>query len=114
LSKKRNPDPRFVGVTFVSVAALFHLAFLLGIVRYSTGLIIPRFDESYSLNKLYLIPFVVLWLFVFEKIFNKKRTNEILKSIEKEKSIIDLKNTFLVISIMIIPLIIGIVLFNNG
>ena len=114
LGKKRNPDPRFVGVTFVSVTALFHLACLLGILRYSTGLIIPRFEESYSLNKLYLIPFIVLWLFFFEKIFNKKRTNKILNSIEKEKSILNLKNTVLVISVMIIPLIIGIVLFNNG
>ncbi|RLD89291.1 MAG: hypothetical protein DRJ02_01770 [Bacteroidetes bacterium] len=114
LSQKRNPNPRFVALSYVALTALFQFAFLLGLFKYILGFIVHRFDENYSLNKLYLIPFVLLWLFVFEIIYNKKRTKRILDSYIDKPKVTNLKNTFLVLLFMLVPLIIGIYLFNNG
>lgn len=114
LSQKRNPNPRFVALSYVSLTALFQFAFLLGLLRYILGFIIPRFDENYFLNKLYLIPFVLLWLFAFEIIYNKKRTKRILSSYIDKPKVTNLKNTIIVLLFMLVPLIIGIYLFNNG
>jgi hypothetical protein len=114
LSQKRNPNPRFVALSYVALTALFQFAFLLGLLRYILGVIIPRFDENYFLNKLYLIPFILLWLFAFEIIYNKKRTKRISSSYIDKPKVTNLKNTIFVLLFMLVPLIIGIYLFNNG
>ena len=114
LSQKRNPNPRFVALSYVALTALFQFALLLGLLRYILGVIIPRFDENYFLNKLYLIPFILLWLFAFEIIYNKKRTKRILSSYIDKPKVTNLKNTIFVLLFMLVPLIIGIYLFNNG
>jgi len=114
LSQKRNPNPRFVALSYVALTALFQLAFLLGLLRYMLGLIIPRFDENYLLNKLYLIPFMLLWLYAFEILFNKNRTKRILSSYIDKPNVINLKNTVFVLLFMMLPLIFGIFLFSNG
>ena len=102
LSKKRNPNPRFVALSYVALTALFQFAFLLGLLRYILGFIIPRFDENYFLNKLYLIPFILLWLFAFEIIFNKNRTKRILSSYIDKPKVINLKNTIFVLLFMLV------------
>lgn len=114
LSSKRNPNPRFVGLTFVALTTLFHFVFLLGIMRYLFGIILPRFDERYFINKIYLIPFVVLWLFAFELFYNKKRAKKIIDLFEEQYSIINFKNTLVILIIMFAPLLAGIFLFNNA
>jgi len=114
LSQKRNPNPRFVALSYVALTALFQFAFLLGFLRYILGVIVPRFDENYFINKLYLIPFALLWLFAFEIIYNKKRTKRILNTYIDKPKVTNLKNTILVLLFMLIPLIVGILLFNNG
>jgi hypothetical protein len=114
LSQKKNPNPRFVALSYVALTALFQFAFLLGLLKYILGFIIPRFDENYFLNKLYLIPFILLWLFAFEVIYNKKRTKKILNSYIDKPKVINLKNTIFVLLFMLVPLVVGIYLFNNG
>lgn len=114
LSQKRNHNPRFVALSYVALSALFQFAFLLGLLRYVFGFIIPRFDENYFLNKLYLTPFILLWLFAFEIIYNKKRTERILSSYINKPKVTNLKNTIFVLLFMLVPLIIGIYLFNIG
>ena len=114
LSQKRNPNPRFVALSYVALTALFQFAFLLGLLKYILGFTIPRFDENYFLNKLYLIPFILLWLFVFEIIYNKKRTKRILNTYVDKPKVTNLKNTIFVLLFMLVPLIVGIFLFNNG
>lgn len=112
LSSKRNPNPRFVGLTFVAVSALFHFAFFLGILKFLFDFILPRFDERYFFNKLYLIPFIALWLFAFELIYNKRRVKRILNNFGVHSDIVNLKNTVVVLLVIIVPLLIGIYLFN--
>ena len=114
LSQNRNPDPRFVALSFVALTFLFHFAFLLGLLKYTLGFILPRFDENYFLNKLYLTPFILLWLFAFTIIYNKKRTKKILNTYSDKPKVTTLKNTIYVLLFMIVPLIVGILLFNNG
>lgn len=114
LSQKRNPNPRFVALSYVALTTLFQFAFLLGFLKYILGFIIPRFDENYFINKLYLIPFILLWLFAFEIIYNKKRTKRILDSYINKPKVTNLKNTIFVLLFMLVPLVIGIYLFNNG
>lgn len=114
LSQKRNPNPRFVALSYVALTTLFQFAFLLGLLKYILGFIIPRFDENYFINKLYLIPFILLWLFAFEIIYSKKRTKRILDSYIDKPKVTNLKNTIFVLLFMLVPLAIGIYLFNNG
>lgn len=112
LTKRINPDPRLVAVSLLSTTVLFHFAFLLGALRFIFDFILPRFDESFILNKIYLIPIAILWLLLFELFFSKKSTDKILDSFSDTQKVVTLKNTVLIILFIFAPLVLGILLFN--
>jgi len=84
----------------------------MGVLRFLFDFILPRFDERYFFNKIYLIPFIVLWLFAFELIYNKRRAKRILTKFDENSDILNIKNTVVVIIVIIVPLLVGIYLFN--
>lgn len=111
LVEKRNPDPVFFAITFVWLSQLIHIAFIFAILKKVFNLTYPTFSDVYFYNKLFLTPFVILWLIIFNYYF-KKRVKEI-EHLYGERKVITLKNTIIVFSQLLMPLIIMIQLLKK-
>lgn len=111
--KKRNDfDPIFSAKVGLTSTIAFHIFFLLVIFKYFLDVSIPRFHESYAINKAYLIPVVILQLIIVLVIYNKKRTRRIIQQYELEEKIFSIKNILFIIFINVFPLLIGIYLLK--
>lgn len=112
LVKKRNPDPKFYAASFVTLTQLFQVLFVAGLVRKIFEIkILPHFSETYLINKLMIMPFLLIWLIIVHLWF-KKHFKEIEEKFS-DKKVITLKNGLIVFGALIIPLAIGILLLTN-
>jgi len=93
----------------------FHLFFVISITKYLLDFTIPRFDERYFINKLYLMPLALLLILSVYLFYNKKRTDEILESKEeKGEKIFTFKNITTIILVIGVPLFLGIMFIKLG
>jgi hypothetical protein len=111
LLEKRNPDPVFAAASFVSFVFFIHFALILAVVKNLFDLGIPAFSNVYFYNKLFFLPFAIIWLILVYRYF-KKRSNEIIK-LYSGKKIVTFKNSIIVFSVFLIPLISMILLLKK-
>ena len=111
LAKKRNPTPDFNAAGFVWIMQFIHIAFILAIIKKVCHIEYFRFSDVYFYNKLFFAPIAILWLILTYRYY-KKRTDRIMKSYSGKK-IITLKNSLVVFSLLLIPLIIMIQLLKK-
>lgn len=111
LIQKRNPDPKFEAIGFVWFTQLVHICLILAIIKKAFILSYWNFSETYFYNKLFLMPFAIIWLLLFYWYF-KKHTAEIEKSFEG-RNVLTFKNGVIVVSVLLIPLFIMIQLLKK-
>ena len=108
---KVNEDPRDNAVSLVCAAAFFHLFFALSIFDYfDLNLLRIVFGDVKS--KYYWTPFVVAFMILLWRYFDKERTERIVKDFEARGTKANWVNTVVILLITIVPLIVGIQLLN--
>jgi hypothetical protein len=73
--------------------------------------VFPHFSDKYLINKLMVMPFLLIWLIIVNRWYKKH-----FKEIEEKfsgKKVITMKNVLAVFGVLIIPLAISILLFTN-
>lgn len=113
LVEKRNPEARRHSAWLVYLAQVGQL-FLIGtVIRRVTGIRfkLPQFSTDPILNRLIILPFFLLWIYVVSKYFYKRFF--IIKEKYENRNMITAKNTVLFISLVILPIIIGILLLPH-
>jgi hypothetical protein len=102
--EKKHPDPKFLSAGVVAFIQWVHLN-LIAICLYKlfNFRIIPVFNETYIYNKLLIMPFLLIWMIITHKYFNKRFIK--LSEQYSGKEIVNIKNTIIVFSILILPII---------
>lgn len=102
---KKNYDSLFHSVALVAFAQVVHFCLLLLIVVKLTNFDLKSFNSEYSINKLKIFPFALIWLLLSERYYRKK----IKKNIERSKNSHKLYEIILIsIFFIFIPLYIAI------
>jgi hypothetical protein len=111
LIEKRNPDPKFYAAGFVTIVQIIHVCALLALIKRIFEIQYPVFSEVYLFNKLYLMPLVLVWLIAVHIFYNKRFP--VLVKLYSEKKVVTLRNTIIVFSLLLIPLICMILLLKK-
>lgn len=111
LTEKRNPDARFGAASFVFITQVAQCFLIFAVIKKIGGLNYPVFSDIYLINKIIMIPFMLIWLFLVNYYY-KKRFDKIV-SLFKDESIITFRNTIIVFSLLLIPIFIGIILLQK-
>jgi len=110
---KRNPSAKFGAASIVIFTHVVHICLLLSIIKkiYSLSYSNFRFSDIYLINKLYMMPFAFVLLFLGHYYYNKRF--EKIKKKYAGRKMLTLGNAIIVFSIMLIPLIIMIQLLKK-
>mgnify|MGYP003611010126 CR=1 FL=1 len=103
---KNNDNPIFNTSALVCFTQIVHGMVLLILLSKFFSFDIPSFRQSYFFNKLYIMPFVLIWLIIIFFFYKKK-----LKKIEFKDDVEPMKSYYfalLIFIIVFIPLYIGI------
>lgn len=104
LVEKRNPDPKFYSAGVVAFSQWVHLGFIITCINKLFNIsILPLFSDTYLFNKLIIMPFLIVWL-IITHMYNKKKYPMLINKYS-EKNIINIKNTAIVFSLLIVPLL---------
>jgi hypothetical protein len=108
--KGKDFSPRFTAAGAVAITIFFQLFLVANIITFFTGVNLAGkpFSQDYFTNKLYWMPFVLVYLYLFVLYYTHKRAMAIVNKYPKDYKVVTLKNILLVLLIMIVPLIIGI------
>ena len=99
---KRNPNPKFAAAGFVFLVISFHILFILTVIRKLFNVYFSGFSDSYYINKMCMMPFIIAFLILVHYIFKRR-----FKKIERKyewRNMLTFWNTVIVFSIMLIPL----------
>jgi hypothetical protein len=111
LVEKRNPDPLFYSAGFVFFTQVVHVGLILSIIKKLFSIQYPVFSDTYLINKLSMMPFALIWLIIVHVYFKKRYSK--LKKLYAGQKIVSLKNTVIVFSVLLIPLVIMILLLSK-
>lgn len=108
--KGKDFSPRYTAAGAVAITIFFHFFLLANIITYLTGFNLAGkpFSQDYFTNKLYMIPFGLVYLYAIVLYYTHKRAMAIVNKYPNDYKAITLKNILFVLLIMILPLIIGI------
>lgn len=113
--KTKDFSPRFSAICATAGAQFIHVFFLLSLLKYLFQFDIPRFNESYGINKLYLSPFFIIWLIVVYFYYKRDRVNSILEERDKlSEKVFTFKRIATIILVIGVPLILGIIFIKMG
>ena len=106
--EKRNPDPMFGAASFIFFLQLIFVFFILSTVKFILKLDYSmfRFSETYTTNKLLVMPFLLVWLVCVYYHFKRKHSN--IKKRYKSSNIVNVNNGIFIILILFTPLLLGI------
>jgi hypothetical protein len=111
LIEKKGQNAKRNAAGFVSITLGFHVLLILTVIGRVFNVSYPKFSDSYEINKLCMLPFAFVFIFLVEYYY-KKRYEKICKKFSGRK-ILTLGNTIIVFSIMLIPLLIMIQLLRS-
>lgn len=108
--RERSFGPRSTAALAVAITVFFQFFCLGTMIRFFTGvnLVGKALSEDYFTNKLYLMPFMMVYGLMFILFYTHKRAMAIVNKYPKDYKLITVKNILLVLLIMIAPLLIGI------
>jgi hypothetical protein len=113
--RRKDSTPRYRAILSVATTIGFHLFCLISIAKYVLDVTIPKFNDEYLINKLYLMPFALLLILLVYLYYNKKRTEEIIELKEKVvEKVFTIKSIISTILIICVPVIIGVVFIKMG
>lgn len=112
----RDFSPRLTASLAVGITIFFHLFMIANIVTFFTGINFAGkpFSQDYFTNKLYWMPFAMVYGYIFVLYYNHKRAMKIVNKYPEDYKVITFKNILLVLLIMIVPLLIGIQFLNHS
>jgi len=111
LIEKRNPDSKFYSASFVSLTQIVHVSFLLSIIKKLFHVQYPVFSNIYLFNKLAWMPILLVWLIIVHVYYKKRYTK--LEIIFSKQKVVSLRNTFVIFSLLLVPLIFTILLLRK-
>jgi 1-acyl-sn-glycerol-3-phosphate acyltransferase len=111
LVEKRTPDPKFYSASFVSLTQIIHVSFILSIIKKVFSIQYPVFSDTYLINKLSWMPILLVWLIIVH-VYYKKRYAKLEKLYSGQK-VVTLRNTVIVFSLLLVPLIFTILLLRK-
>jgi len=115
LALKKGQDPRLIGSGQVTITQWLQVFFVASVLKYFYKLNLPRFSDDYFHNKLYVMPFILAWGVIVYLYYNKDRITEILNRRDADsENLFSFKNTAKVLSLMIVPLLLGILFLKLG
>lgn len=111
LTEKHNHQTRTYSGFVVCFAQFGHLLLIGAILRRGLGVTLPRFQGDHSIKRLYLIPFLAIWIIIVVWYFYKHFFT--VKQKFEGRNMLTINNTLVFVTIVIIPYLIGIVLLSN-
>jgi len=111
LIEKKGKNAKSNAAGFVSITLGFHVLLFLTILGKVFNVLYPKFSDSYEINKLCMLPFAFVFIFLVEYYY-KKRYEKICKKYAG-RNMLTTGNAIIVFSIMLIPLIIMIQLLKK-
>ena len=113
--KGRSFGPRSTAALAVALAIFFQLFCLGSVIKFFTGINIAgkALSEDYLTNKLYLIPFMMVYGLVFILFYTHKRAMAIVNDFPKDYKVITIKNVLLVLLIIIVPWLLGVLFLQH-
>lgn len=108
LVEKRNPDHLWYSASFVFLNQIVHFSVFLAILKKIFDIQYPVLSHTYLFNKLLLMPFALIWLIAVHIYFKRQFTK--LSETYLGRKIVTLKNTIIVFSLLLVPLVLGILL----
>lgn len=111
LVEKRNPDSKFYSAGFLFFTQLVHVSFLLSIIKKLFSVQYPVFSNNYLINKLLWMPIVLVWLIIVHVYYKKQYAN--LEKLYSGQKVVTLRNTVIVFSLLVVPLIFTIFLLSK-
>jgi hypothetical protein len=109
-NKRNDLTPRFSAALAVALTVFFHLFLFANLITFFTDINLAGkpFSQDYSINKLYLMPFGIVYVYSFVFFYNRKRAMAILSKYPTNYKWISVKNILLILLIMIMPFLLGI------
>jgi hypothetical protein len=106
----RSFSPRFIAACAVSTTVFFQLFLMANIITFFTGVNLAGkpYSQDYFTNKLYWMPFVIVYGYLFILYFTHKRAMDIVNKYPEDYKVLTIRNVLLVLLIMIAPLLVGI------
>ncbi len=111
LTNKGSKNSKTDSINFVAFTVVVHLGLFFACLKRIFDLHYPFFSNVYFYNKLFLAPFAFIWLLLVY-LYYKKNSDKILEKLSA-KIVVNTKNTILVFSALLIPLIIIILLLKK-
>lgn len=108
--KNRDFSPRLTAAISVATTIFFQLFMIVNVFTFFTKINIlgKPFSQDYFTNKLYYLPFAMLYGYSFVLFYTHKRAMRIVNKYPQNFKVLTLENILLVLLIMIVPLLIGI------
>lgn len=113
--RRQDSTPSLTGMVAVSSVLAGHIFLIVNLISFFTGYKVlgGPFSEDYTLNKLYLLPFSILYFLIIVFYYNKKRVEKI-KQQWKDKDVLTFKNGMIIFIVAVLPVVIAIKLLNAG
>jgi hypothetical protein len=110
-AKKGNPTPEHYSAGAVLFMLLSHIIFLIGVIKYFGFVHLPIQDPSNNETKLLYVFFILIFYYLADKIFVKKKLHIQEKYDElylhKDVKLFSVKNVLFIVLLYIVPIIIG-------
>lgn len=106
--EKRNEDAIYYAAVIVFCFQVIHMFIVFAIIKKLFKLDFPVFSNTYFFNKLFYMPFLLIWLILVYRFF--KKHSEGITKIYVERNIVTTENSVLIFLIFFVPLISGIIL----
>ena len=108
---KHNPDAKFVASAILFFIIDVHIGLIFTLIEVFCDISYSSFSDSYLINKLYMMPFAIVFLILIHYVF-KRRFDKIERKYEGRK-MVTFWNTVIAFSVMLVPLIITIILLKK-
>lgn len=103
-------SPRFSAICAVVITQFIHVFLGIALIKYLFSVRLPRLHESVFWNKLFFIPFGIMWIIIVYKFYSLQKTAQIINQ-QKERinQPFSIKNIIIVIMVIALPLALAIV-----
>ena len=113
-AEKKNPSPSSYAAGAVMIAQVSHFLLFYLIVRHFFFInFLPKTSSIYLISKLSMIPLSLIWVFVTDLYYNKKRRENVLRHYENTK-IRTFRNVLLLLIYILLPIVLIFVLASSN
>lgn len=103
----------FLCSNITCLSMLFHIGLIYSIIRYITGFNVGMFTEHYVIDKLLLLPFVLLFFLLIYFLYFKKKSEFILREFGDRK-VFTTVNIIKVVALVVLPIVFAAIITNQA